>query len=85
MNRAKILQIEQFKRREGKTSNCIIVNIFFVLVELQSVSDKRQREIDTLQETITLFTLQLKERDGQIEELKQSLKGIHTVKINISF
>ena len=45
-------------------------------MELLSESDKRQREIDTLQETITLLTLQLKERDGQIEELKQSLKGI---------
>ena len=45
-------------------------------MELQSESDKRQREIDTLQETITLLTLQLKERDEQIEELKQSIKGI---------
>ena len=43
--------------------------------ELLSVSSERQREIETLQEAITSLTVQLKERDKQIEELKQSLKG----------
>ena len=42
--------------------------------ELLSVSVERQGEIETLQEIITL-RLQLRERDKQIEELKQNLKG----------
>ena len=40
-----------------------------------SLSDERQKELETLQKIITPSTLQLKERDQQIEELKQSLKG----------
>ena len=40
-----------------------------------SVSAERQKELETLQEIITSLTLQLRERDQQIEELKQSLKG----------
>ena len=43
--------------------------------ELLSVSVERQGEIETLQEIITILRLQLRERDKQIEELKQSLKG----------
>ena len=41
---------------------------FFILVEL--IPDKEK-----LQEMIQSSTLQLRERDKQIEELKQSLKG----------
>ena len=40
-----------------------------------SVSAERQKEIETLQKIITSLTLQLRERNKQIEELKQSLKG----------
>ena len=43
--------------------------------EVLSVSTEKQREIETLQEIITSLTLQLGERDKQIEGLKQSLKG----------
>ena len=38
-------------------------------------SVKKQREIEKQQEIITTMMLQLQERDEQIEELKQSLKG----------
>ena len=37
-----------------------------------------QKEIETLQDIITLLTLQVRERDEQIEALKQSLKGNYT-------
>ena len=40
-----------------------------------SVSAERQKEIETLQKIITSLTLQLRERNKQIEEIKQSLKG----------
>ena len=40
-----------------------------------SVTTERQKEIETLQKIITSLTLQLRERNKQIEELKQSLKG----------
>ena len=40
-----------------------------------SVSAERQKEIETLQKIITSLTLHLRERNKQIEELKQSLKG----------
>ena len=43
--------------------------------ELLSVSAERKRELDILQEIVTSLTLQLRERDKRIEELKQSLKG----------
>ena len=39
------------------------------------MSAERQNEIEKLQEVTTSLTLQLQERDKQIEELKQSLKG----------
>ena len=39
------------------------------------VSAERQKEIEKLQEVTTSLTLQLQERDQQIEELKQNLKG----------
>ena len=39
------------------------------------MSAERQNEIEKLQEVTTSLTLQLRERDKQIEELKQSLKG----------
>ena len=45
--------------------------------ELLSVSVERQGEIETLQEIITTLRLQLRERDKQIEELKQRLKGCY--------
>ena len=50
----------------------------FLLViekELVSVATERQKEIETLQEIITSLTLQLRERDKQIEEIKPNLKG----------
>ena len=85
MNRAKILQIEQLtdsiKEKEGEmlimyTLYCVNGTFFLVFEkELLSVSVERQREIETLQEIITTLILQLRERDKQIEELKQSLKG----------
>ena len=40
-----------------------------------SVSAERQKELETLQEIVTSLTLQLRERDQQIEVLKHSLKG----------
>ena len=40
-----------------------------------SVSAERQKEIEKLQEVTTSLRLQLQERDEQIEELNQSLKG----------
>ena len=40
-----------------------------------SVSTERQKEIETLQEIIMSLTLQQRERDEQIEELMQRLKG----------
>lgn len=36
---------------------------------------KRQREVEELQQVVTSMTLQLRERDKQNEELKQSLKS----------
>ena len=55
---------------------CYHHNCFIVFEkELFSVSVEKQREIETLQEIITTLTLQLRERDKQIEEIKQSLKG----------
>ena len=57
-----------------------MINFLLILYKaieknIQSVSAKRQKELETLQEIITSLTLQLRERDQQIEELKQSLKG----------
>ena len=55
---------------------CYHHNCFIVFEkELLLVCDERQREIETLQEIITTLTLQLREKDKQIEEIKQSLKG----------
>ena len=39
------------------------------------MSAERQKEIEKLQELTTSLMLQLRERDEQIEELKQSLNG----------
>ena len=41
----------------------------------EEASVKKRREIEKQQEIITTLMLQLQERDEQIEELKQSLKG----------
>ena len=53
--------------------------ICYIFVNSILVSDKesakKQREIEKQQEIITTMMLQLQERDEQIEELKQSLKG----------
>ena len=43
--------------------------------EFVSMAAERQKEIEKLQDITTSLTLQLRERDEQIEELKQSLKG----------
>ena len=43
--------------------------------EFVSMAAERQKEIEKLQDITTSLTLQLQERDEQIEELKQSLKG----------
>ena len=50
---------------------------FFLAIEkdLLSVSEQRQREMETLQEIITSLTLKLNERNKENEKLKQSLKG----------
>ena len=57
-----------------------MINFLLILYKaieknILSVSTERQKELETLQEIITSLTLQLRERDQQIEELKQSLKG----------
>ena len=57
-----------------------MINCLFILCKvfeknILSVSAERQKELETLQEIITSLTLQLRERDQQIEELRQSLKG----------
>ena len=39
------------------------------------MSVERQKEIETLQAIITSLTLQLRERDKHIKEIKQSVKG----------
>ena len=44
-------------------------------MNILSVSAERQKELETLQEIVTSLTLQLRERDQQIKELKQNLKG----------
>ena len=45
----------------------------FIVTEIESV--EKQRETEKQQEITSSLTLQLKERDEQIEELKQSLNG----------
>ena len=84
MNRAKIIQIEQLtnaiKKKECESLYILIICKYTIIItatekELLSVSAERQRELETLQEIVTSLTLQLRERDQQIEELKQSLKG----------
>ena len=40
-----------------------------------SLSNEKQKELETRQEIIMSLTLQIRERDQQIEELKESLKG----------
>ena len=49
------------------------------------MSSERQKEIVTLQEMITSLTLQLRERDKHIEELKQSLKGNPYYYVSVTF
>ena len=53
------------------------IQLLFKAIEtnLLSESAERQKELETLQEIITSLTLQLRERDQLVEELKQSLKG----------
>ena len=55
----------------------IVITCFFLVIEKEFVSmaAERQKEIVKLQDITTSLTLQLQERDEQIEELKQSLKG----------
>ena len=53
----------------------MIVDETFLLVIEESESIKRQKEIET-QEIIKSLTLQLREKEKQIEELKQTLKVI---------
>ena len=57
-----------------------MINFLLILYKafeknILSVSVERQKELETLQEVITSLTLQLRERDKQLEDLKQSLKG----------
>ena len=61
----------------GSVHTIVLMTLFLIVFEkeLLSVSTERQKEIDTLQDVITSLTVQLRERDKQIEELKQSLKG----------
>ena len=53
------------------------MNVLFLDTEkeLLSVSAKRVSELETLQEIIMSLSLQLRERNKQIEQLKQSLIG----------
>ena len=39
------------------------------------MSEEKQKEIESLQQIITSLTLELGEREKQIEELKQSLES----------
>ena len=54
-----------------------MITCFLLVIEKEFVSmaSERQKEIEKLQDITTSLTLQLRERDEQIEELKQSLKG----------
>ena len=54
-----------------------MITCFLLVIEKEFMSmvDERQKEIEKLQDITTSLTLQLQERDEQIEELKQSLKG----------
>ena len=58
-----------------------MINCFLLVIEKEfmSVSAERQKESEKLQEVTRSLTLQLRERDDQIEELKQSLKGKYIV------
>ena len=49
------------------------------------MSLERQKEIGTLQEIITSLTLQLRQRDEHIEELKQNLKGNPYYYVSVAF
>ena len=53
----------------------LFISIVFFLAKELSVSEQKQREIETLQEIITSLTLKLKDRDKAIEKLNQTLKG----------
>ena len=60
--------------------NILVINFLLILYKafeknILSVSAERQKELETLQEITTSLTLQLRERDQQIQNLKQSLKG----------
>ena len=67
-----MLNVQQFVLTLMKWS----INIFFIVIakRLPSLPDKEQDEIGKSQETLKL-RLQLKEKDKQIEDLKQRLKG----------
>ena len=57
-----------------------MINFLIILYKafeknILSVSVERQKELETLQEIIMSLSLQLRERDKQLEDLKQSLKG----------
>ena len=52
-----------------------IVSFLATKKDLLSVSEKKQREIERLQEINTSLILKLNKRDKANEELKQSLKG----------
>ena len=64
-----------------------MITSFFLVNEKESVSvsAERLKEIEKLQEIITSLTLQLQERDEQIEKLKQSLKGNSYYYIIVTF
>ena len=49
------------------------------------MSVERQKEIETLQEIITSLTLQLRERDKHIKEIKQSVKGNYYYYVSVTF
>ena len=50
-----------------------------------SESAERLKEIEKIQEITTSLTLQIQERDQQIEKLKQSLKGNSSYYIDVNF
>ena len=53
----------------------LCVNYSFLATEKELFSVEKQEEKEEQQKIITSLTLQLRERDEQIEELNQSLKG----------
>ena len=74
MNKAKTLQIEKLvidlRQKEGELQNCFIILYTRCFIWLGT-----QQDVEELQEIVTSLSLQLRERDKQIEDHGQGLKG----------